>query len=386
MRTDIVCDLLQLANIRAVGLREEERGYVIVAENTTTPQSCSKCGHTDFYRHGTRTVTYADTPIHERPTRLELEVQRFRCKQCGAVTTAESPDLDDRRNATRRLIEYVQNRCFDTTFSWLANEIGVAVNTVKNIAQDYLEDSFTRQTPRILGMDEVHIVNQPRCVLVNLEMHTLFDMLASRKKDRLRDYFLSLQDRDQVEWVVMDMWQPYQQVVEETIPDAKIVIDRFHVVKEASEKLERLRKELQSQLPEAERRKLKKSTRWSLLRSETNRTEEDESALEQLRLQHPRLYEAWMLKEAFHKIYEEPTRASAERAFEAWANSIPTEFQAYYQPVVEMVNKRHQMIFNYFDCPASNGYTEAINGVIKVMNRMGRGYSFEMIRAKALFS
>jgi len=213
----VICDLLQLKNIRAIGLKEGGKGYIIVAENITPPDRCPRCEYEAFYRHGTRTAVYTDTPIHGKPTRVELDVQRFRCKNCGAVTNAESPDLDDRRNATRRLIEYVQNRCFDTTFSWLAAEIGVAVNTVKNIAQDYLvhlESNFERQTPRILGMDEVHIAGQPRCVLVNLEMHTLFDMLPSRKKDRLNDYFQFMPDRDQVEWVVIDMWQPYKQVID----------------------------------------------------------------------------------------------------------------------------------------------------------------------------
>jgi transposase len=43
-------------------------------------------------------------------------------------------------------------------------------------------------------------------------------------------------------------------------------------------------------------------------------------------------------------------------------------------------------ILNYFDHPITNVYTEAVNGVVKVENRMGRGYSFEVIRARILFS
>ncbi len=383
------CDLLQLTNIRPLGVREEGQGLIIVAENTTSPQSCPKCGHEHLHRYGTRKATYTDTPIYGRPTKIELEVQRFRCKRCKAVLQAESPDLDDRRNATRRLIRYVQDRCFDTTLSWLAAEVGVAVNTIKNIAQDYiahLEENIVRETPRLLGIDEVSIVGKPRCVMVNLEMHTLFEMLESRKKDRLIKYFESLSNRDQVEWVVIDMWQPYKIVINQTMPHAGIVIDRFHVVKEASRQLENLRKNIQSQLPRSARLKLKKNARWSLLRSEATRTEQDKDTLELIRNHYPDLYQAWMLKEAFHSIYDEPDRASAERAFEAWKNSIPPEFSGFFQPVADMVDRYYQEIFNYFDCPITNGYTEALNGVVKAMNRMGRGYSFEMIRAKALFS
>ena len=42
-------------------------------------------------------------------------------------------------------------------------------------------------------------------------------------------------------------------------------------------------------------------------------------------------------------------------------------------------------IFNYFDTPITNAFTEALNGLAKIANRMGRGYSFEAIRAKLLF-
>jgi hypothetical protein len=50
------------------------------------------------------------------------------------------------------------------------------------------------------------------------------------------------------------------------------------------------------------------------------------------------------------------------------------------------VDSHYEDIFNYFDCPITNGYTEAMNGVMKAANRMGRGYSYEVIRAKLLFS
>lgn len=43
-------------------------------------------------------------------------------------------------------------------------------------------------------------------------------------------------------------------------------------------------------------------------------------------------------------------------------------------------------IFAYFDHPVTNAYTEALNGLIRAMYRLGRGYSFEAIRAKILFT
>ncbi|WP_419606683.1 transposase, partial [Thiolapillus sp.] len=221
-----------------------------------------------------------------KPVKVEIETRRYRCKACGTVVTPSSPSLDDKRVATRRLVRYIQDRCFGTTFTWLAKEVGLALNTVKGITQDYaahLEEQVVLETPRLLGLDELYILGKPRAVLVNLEMHSMFDILESRTKAHLTDYFKGLKDKNRIEWVVIDMWKPYELVIGTQLPNARIVIDRFHVVKEASKKLDGLRKHLQSKLSSQDRINLKKHLRWSLLRNEHNRTERDLENIEYIR-------------------------------------------------------------------------------------------------------
>ncbi len=46
----------------------------------------------------------------------------------------------------------------------------------------------------------------------------------------------------------------------------------------------------------------------------------------------------------------------------------------------------HPYILSYFEDPITNAYTESLNDLIRVMNRLGRGYSFEALRAKILFT
>ncbi len=45
----------------------------------------------------------------------------------------------------------------------------------------------------------------------------------------------------------------------------------------------------------------------------------------------------------------------------------------------------HDEIFNYFENPMTNAYTESANSLTRVMNRMGRGYTFDVIRARMLY-
>jgi transposase len=57
-----------------------------------------------------------------------------------------------------------------------------------------------------------------------------------------------------------------------------------------------------------------------------------------------------------------------------------------FQPILTAMTNWETEIFNYFDHPITNAYTEALNGLIKMVNRTGRGYSFEALRAKILYT
>ncbi|PCS24166.1 transposase [Candidatus Enterovibrio escicola] len=83
--------------------------------------------------------------------------------------------------------------------------------TIRNIFQDYCEREEERlkfEMPKWLGIDEIHIIKKPRCVLTNIEHQTVIDMLDNRNKSTLLRYFTKREDRERIEFVAMDMWHP----------------------------------------------------------------------------------------------------------------------------------------------------------------------------------
>jgi transposase len=87
------------------------------------------------------------------------------------ISTPDLLFLDERRRATKRLVDAVRQRCLGMTFHALAEQTGVAVNTIKNIAQDLiveLESTVRYETPVIMGIDEVNLAGDYRCVITNL--------------------------------------------------------------------------------------------------------------------------------------------------------------------------------------------------------------------------
>ena len=185
--------------------------------------------------------------------------------------------MDEKRRATNRLIQQVRKRCLDRTFTQLAEDTGVVVNTIKNITLDFVEElerDVKFETPTIMGIDELKLMGTYRCVITNLAMNSLYDMLPERTQDTLMPYFAKMPDADKVEWICSDMWRPFKKSFRLHLPNAKLVIDKFHVVRMASVALDTERKNLQSGMNRDARLNMKKHLRWILLRRPNSLTED----------------------------------------------------------------------------------------------------------------
>jgi transposase len=384
-------DLLGLPGVRPVDLQSSQGVITIVAEvvESSSPV-CPACGKL-LYRHGHRKIAFADTPQQMQPVRLEIDRPRYRCEVCRKTLTLELPFLDERRRATRRLVDAIRERCLGMTFRSLAEQTGLAVNTIKNIAQDLIDElelTVRYETPVIMGIDELNLAGGYRCIITNLATNSVFDMLEERTKAHMKPFFRNLVDREKVEWVCTDMWRPFKESYGPYLPNAKLVIDKFHVVRMASDALEDERDKHQATLDRNDRLKVKKSISWLTLKRPKSLSPQEQEALKLVRTDIPLLAEAYDFKEAFYRIYDEPDKVSAMRAFEAWENTLPDERFPKFHALSRTVHNHYEDIFAYWEAPMrlTNAYPEWQDGLVKVANRMGRGYSYEIIRAKTLYA
>jgi transposase len=99
-----------------------------------------------------------------------------------------------------------------------------------------------------MGIDEIHIIKKPRCVISNIEHNTVVNVLRDRNKKTVADYLFRLKGRELMKCVTMDMWQPYKDAVRDVMPKAVIVIDKFQVVRMANDCLETVRKDIRGSL------------------------------------------------------------------------------------------------------------------------------------------
>jgi len=383
-------DILQLDGVQPIDYRNEDGCIVITVQPSSDHlETCPECGGR-LYKHGQRINHFADTPLQMQPVKIEVVRTRYRCSECKSMITPQLSFLDEKRRATNRLIQQVRKRCLDRTFTQLAEDTGVVVNTIKNITLDFVEElerDVKFETPTIMGIDELKLMGTYRCVITNLAMNSLFDMLPERTQDTLMPYFAKMPDADKVEWICSDMWRPFKKSFRLHLPNAKLVIDKFHVVRMASAALDTERKSLQSGMNRYARLNMKKNLRWLLLRRPNSLTEEQLEVLAQLEKLHPEFKEAYDLKEQFYNIYEATSKDDAIQRFNNWESDIPKHLKSF-RDVAKTVNNNFEDIFTYWDAPVriTNAYTEGHNGITRVANRMGRGYTFEVLRAKMLYN
>ncbi|CAG4931802.1 unnamed protein product [Acidithrix sp. C25] len=372
------------------GIRTELNEGIRLVEGRSIHEAppCPKCGDLRPFRHGTKVQRYIDLPVRGVKVVVDLERQRYRCKQCSATYFNLPDGFDHQRSITTRLRSYLERKALTHTFYELAREVGVDEKTVRNVFNDYLphlQSGPTVQTPTVLGIDEVHTRSGYHLVVTNVLEKTIIEMFEKRNRHTVDAYLSSLPDAQVIQVVTMDMWRPYRDGVRKHLPDAQVVIDKFHVVKMANQALETIRKAHRATLSQSDRIQLKQDRFLMLYR----RSELDESQslqLDQIFDKYPSLAIAHASKEAFFDIYACATRTAAETALEDWKSNLTPGLLPAFKPLLTALTNWHDEIFAYFDYRYTNALTESMNALIKIVNHMGKGYSFDILRAKMLYA
>ena len=381
--------LLDLPGWNLIERVSEGKDLVLRAEFTTPPEACPHCGCVaNLHRHGALTQDFLDTPMHGKRCTLRVERKRYRCRECGKTFMESLAGLDDRHRMTGRLSEYIRDQALERTFTSLAVELGVDEKTIRNVFNAYAEElraRFQVQTPVQLGLDEIHVIGKPRAILTNIAERTIVDLLPNRDKKTILAYLSQMPDRSRVELVTIDMWTPYRDAARVCLPQAQVVIDKYHVVRLASDALEAVRKTTHRDLTAGERKTLKHD-RFALLKRKRNLKERDWLKLEAWTGQFPALMAAYEAKEAFYELFDADIDSKTARSrYGDWLAALDPATRTAFGDLTRALKNWEPEVFAYFDHRVTNAFTEAMNGIARVVNRMGRGYSFEALRVKLLF-
>lgn len=352
--------------------------------------ACNHCNGDNLILFGSQTQKFRDVPYHMKPTTLVVQRQRLRCKDCGKTQFQMLPHMDSKRMMTDRLRNYVREQSMKRTFTSIAEDTGTDEKTVRQVFSEYadeLEQTHKVYTPEWLGIDEVHLTRQMRCVLTDVDRKKPLDILKDRNKPTVERWLLTYMDPKVVKVVTMDMHTAYRNAVQKVLPEAKIIVDKFHVERAANKALDTVRKATHKTIGEYQRKQLKHDRKIMLMRRD-DLTDQQRFILGVWLDNFADLGKAYLLKEAFYDIYSFPTKYHAEMAYQVWLEDLNKQsdlIQESFSEITTFMENWREPIFNYFDVRATNAYTESLNGLLKQIYRNGRGYSFKAIRAKVLY-
>lgn len=233
-------------------------------------------------------------------------------------------------------------------------------------------------TVRRLSIDEISQRKGHKdfvTVVADIDQGKLIEMIDSHKQENIIEILIQqpLSVREQVEEVSVDMWGGFPKVVQEVFPNAKIVIDRFHVMKPVNTELDQIRRQV---------RITDQGVRFILLKNRADLSEQEEVKLTAILAHSKRLSIAYHLKEEFRNIYElSATVEEGKEKFKQWL----LKAQSIYGKVVQTIRTHLLEICNYFINRTTSGVMEGINNRIKLIKRQAYGFlRFDNFRARTL--
>ena len=374
MLSNCIKNLLNLKEVNVKSVKNLKYSVEIYAELPIAKQICPCCRNITSKIHDHYTQPIKDIPIHFKPTIVYLKKTRYECKNCGKLFYPQNDFVAKYKRKSKRLVGYIIEQLKNNiAASTIAKNINIDAGFISKMLP-YL--SITNSTlPRVLCIDEFKGNSgefKYQVALLDGETHKIVDILECRHKHSLCEYFKKFpkEQLDNVKYLVTDLWEPYKDIGMTYFRKAKIVADHFHWARYACNALDKIRIEVQSNLPKSERKYFKHS-RYLLLSRRCNIKEDKYDELEYMLINYSEdLRIAYREKECLLDIiHSEESSENKKKEFSEW---VKRNLES---PVPQLVEcaKTYQHwsyeIKNSLEVPYSNGPIEGTNNKIKALKR-----------------
>lgn len=379
----------KLLNIEDVIVKKVEHADTFVKIYLETkPQEhiCPFCHATTRRVHDYRSQMIKDLPFQLKHCYLVLRKRRYHCS-CGKHFYESYSFLPRYFQRTNRLTAYIAS-ILHTNLSMkdVALQTNVSASTVARILDSI---SYSRQTlPEAISIDEFKgnaSTGKYQCILVDPLKHKILDILPDRTQNHLISYFYSIPkiERYRVKYFVCDMWTPYIDLAKIYFPNAKIIIDKYHFIRQVTWAIDSVRKRLQRSMPASLRKYYKRSKKLILTRY-FKLKDENKQACDLMLLYNDDLRKAHFLKEKFYEICQNPKYSEQRKDFFQWIKMAENSGIPEFEKCARTYRNWSKEILNAFKYPhITNGPTEGFNNKIKVLKRTSYGIrKFDHLRTR----
>jgi transposase len=360
-------------------------GIVLHLENIERETDCIYCGNKTGKIHQNNQLTIRDLPLGEQALYLRINRRQMRCEQCGKKFTEELNYVSKKRTYTDRFRKKIVAEVLNGDLKNTAERNGISEQEVETMLKDLGEELITAKPQNLkkLGIDEIAMIKGQGnyyAVLVDIDKGKIIGLVEKRTEEALTKYLKRWGEGvlSQIEEVSIDLWIGYKNVAEKLMPQAQIVADRFHVMKQVTNELDEARKELKRETVKIKKKKDKEKiltgiakSKYVLLKNEGDLVEKERKKLEEVYKVSPKIGEMHKLKEEFREVFEKNTEGNGGLfALIDWLKKAIDYFPKSCQTIRRWIDE----ITAYFDNRTTQGTVEGINNKLKVIKRRGYGF------------
>jgi len=379
----LLCKILRLKEMKITWFEFKDRGKELHlgVKPFKNGCRCPECGwRGGIVRPATDERTWTDITIFGIKIVLHYAPKEIDCATHGRIQE-EIPWAAVRARVTYRL-EY--RIC---AFSQIM--IQKAAAAILKMASSTISDILHRVITRTraghkirglvtLGVDEISYRKgkQYATIVYDLDRSCVLWVGKGKGRATIDQFFkeqLSDRQKKQISWASCDMSRAYTEAIKHHCPGAKLVIDRFHVVKALNEAVDAVRKEEWHKL-EGDERKAIKGLRWLLGMHSRNRTKGHTRILNKLRDSNRRIHRAWVLKDEFEHFWNYSYLGSARQFLKHWMTTTLKSRIPSLRKFVGTLKEHQENILSFVERHLTNAVGEGLNRIIKIVKNRASGF------------
>lgn len=385
---------------------KENNVLVCYGELTYEPPFCHMCGVKNEHTIVKDGFDVSIIQVNKNEY-MVLRKQRFKCKECGSTFVAKTSFVQEKNRIS---FPYLMEAVLMLKRKMSMKDIGEILN-VSTMYVARLLGKFKKAfkpsynyLPPVVSIDEFKSTRDSdgamSFIMVDAQTGEVLDIVEDRKLETLQEYFgrYSKEARNNVKFVVMDMYEPYMQLTKKMFKNAEIIIDKFHVVQLLNRSFNKTRITLMKKYnTKSLEYKLLKNN-WKLLLMPYEKVKTNKPRYNRNLRRYITQYELLMkileideeLEYAYY-FYQDILRGINDRDIDRITNTLNTVeiemLSEYMLTSVKTLKKNIEGIANALKYNYTNGRIEGTNNKIKVMKRVAFGYRrFDILRTRIFLS
>ncbi len=363
-------------------------------ENKLAPMLCSVCGEILTAKRGSHKMNIKHLPLFNFECRLIFIREKADCPKCKKARSEYLDFLAKETPHLSRDYSWWLGRLTEiSTVSRVAELTGNDQNTLWRIDYDRLVlmlQNYKIPPIKRISVDEVHARSKKRfsrenrnkqyfTVVSDLDTGRVIWVSDNREKEALDEFYKLIgSDRcKQIKVVAMDQFAGYKASTEEYCPKAKIVWDRFHLMRnfenalndERLEIIEKNKKEKKSV------QKINGRFKYLFLKKAKRRTNLEKKTLTEAMKENKEFYKLELIKEKFFQFFNQRNIDDARDILITVRRWIAQGNFKYLNNWANNFVSGWDIVKNYFEIRVTSALSEGQNNVIKTLKRRCYGFS-----------